>query len=223
MSPIEWKMSFVKGNTDEAARRAAAGTRGDGMVVVEKTKDAPVLRFSAVVRTAGMPELALSLTGAFSASEGIRKDTGIITWVRWPNLVVVDGAVVAKSSTLPLQGKGDPRAIIGFSVNRLRTADQGSTSLEDELGVRVEERLLVEKILESLSWMHFGWTNGMQDHVLSRVQSMTETIDRVVKVKAGATVRMGTARRIDTRGRLLVELEDGGEVELAAADQLLGE
>jgi len=222
LSPIEWKLSFVRGDPGDAVRRAAARTRSDGMVVAQATGSAD-LRFSVVVKTGGMSELALCLAGAFSASEGIRKDTGIITWVRWPERVVTDGAVVARSSAVFLPEKGYPRAIMGFSVNRLRRPGRGSTSLEDELGVRVDERLLLAKILESLSWMHFGWTNGMQDHVFSRVRSMTETIGRVVSVRKAAEVRRGTATGIDALGRLLVKFEDGRTVGVGRADELISE
>ena len=44
---------------------------------------------------------------AACTSEGIRRDTGIVSWLHWPNLVTIDGRVVAKTS-LSLPRLPDP-------------------------------------------------------------------------------------------------------------------
>src|SRR5579864_7176040 len=35
---------------------------------------------------------------AACTSEGIRRDTGILSWLHWPNLVTIEGRVVAQTS-----------------------------------------------------------------------------------------------------------------------------
>lgn len=221
VSPIKWVVSASDDDPEVAARRMAAESPGDGMVVVQKQDGAAVLRLSAVVRTSGVSRLALTLIAAFSASEGIRKDTGVISWVRWPDKVVIGEAVVATTDVSLLPRGGEPRAALNFAVNRLHLEGEGVTSLQDQLGVEVDEGILVGKMLESLSWMHFGWTNDMKEHVLKRVKSMTETLDRPVSVRTGSAHGRGTATEIDRLGRLVVRLERGGVAKLSSADELL--
>lgn len=222
MSPIEWRLTRVHGDPESAARRLAARTGADGMVAVERNTNPRVLMFSAVAKTGGLSPLALAAVAAFSISEGVRKDTGIISWVRWPDRVAILDSVVGRSAVSLLPGR-DGRAILNFSVNLLNVGETGATSLEEQLGVQVDEKMLLDKILESLSWMHFGWTNGMEEHVLKRVRLMTETLERRVSVRKGSSSAAGKATDIDAVGRLVVRLDTGETVFLAAADELLAE
>jgi biotin-(acetyl-CoA carboxylase) ligase len=162
----------------------------------------------------------LGLIGAFCASEGIRKDTGIISWIRWPAMVVIRDAVAARSDVKVLPDT-ERRAILTISVNRLHVEVRGLTSLQDELGVRVEPRMLLDKTLESLSWMHFAWSNGMDEHVMKRVRSMTETIDSRVMVRTRGKLASGKAQTIDAAGRLVVDLDGGGLLRLSRGDELV--
>jgi biotin-(acetyl-CoA carboxylase) ligase len=143
--------------------------------------------------------------------------------VRWPNKVVIGPSVVATTGVARLWGAGESRAMLNLAVNRLHVDSPGSTSLEDELGVQVDDAIFVDKILESLSWMHFGWNNDMEEHVLKRVRSMTETIDRPVSATTKSGSGRGTATGIDPLGRLVVELDGGKVVKLTSADELLAQ
>jgi biotin-(acetyl-CoA carboxylase) ligase len=222
-------LSLTDGDTTVQARRLAARKPGEGMVVARSSRSPDVVRASAVVRTRGMSVLALSLITAFSVSEGIRKDTGIISWVRWPDRVVIGAATVGRGgASLVSQGRGGrsigERAILEMSVNRLRSrmSSAAVTSLEKELGAKVDEQMLLGKMLESLSWMHFGWTNGMQEHVMKRVSAMTETIGTKVSFVLDGKRLSGLATEVDPSGRLLVEVDAGKTmVELTDADELL--
>ena len=66
---------------------------------------------------------AFGLLGPLSAacaSEGIRRDTGIISWLHWPNLVTIDGKVVANTSlylTRPSRPGAKAHAVFEISVS----------------------------------------------------------------------------------------------------------
>jgi len=192
--------------------------RVSGTVIV--VRGLASLRFTAAARCAEETPLLLGLVAAFSASEGIRKDTGVISWVRWPNRVAIDGKTVAEASARVTPGVGAGRlALLSVTVNLLHTNVRGSTSLFDSVGVEVDRDLLLEKILDSLSWMQVGWATGMHEMLLRRIASMTETIGSTVTLKRRRA--SAEALGIDNLGRLRVRLSNGSEVSLTSGDELL--
>jgi biotin-(acetyl-CoA carboxylase) ligase len=212
----------VKRDPERVARGLVARRPRDGVVYVQDPLvDAVSLRFSAVAACGSETPLLLAIIAAFSASEGVRKDTGIISWVRWPNAVTIEGRVVASSSAAVTRTAQGSWAQLDFRVNLLPTAKAGATSLYDELGVEVDSGILLEKILESLSWLHFGWSNGMHAQMLRRVVSMTETIGTKVLVRGRGAKAAGSVVDIDALGRLTVQLAEGGTKKLEAPDELL--
>jgi biotin-(acetyl-CoA carboxylase) ligase len=161
---------------EKARARAPEGT-------VIKGWGAPggALIFSVVLRPRrGLALPLLAPIATFCASEGIRKDTGIITWIRWPDKVVTGVKVVATTSVAIEEGTEGNWAILNFRINIRRVRRTGSTSLEELLGVVVESDLLLSKILDSLSWMHSGWVKEMYPQILKRISSMLEDLGRTV-------------------------------------------
>lgn len=212
LKPITWTVKY----SSTPGRGKKPGT------VVVDDSDRERLRFSAVAGCRNETELFLALVAAFSASEGIRKDTGVISWVRWPNIVVINNATVA-TTTASVFREGDSSLVeFRFGINISPTGDPGEGSLYDAIGVNVDASILLEKILESLSWMHAGWSNDMHPRVLQRVKSMTETVGQPVRVSYGGQRASGRAVDIDHSGRLVVLLKDGKHVALEDGSELLG-
>jgi len=223
LTPIEWSVREGPADPQRLAARQIGKLPREGTVfVLSPTRDRTALRLSAVARCGDETPLLLGLIAAFSASEGIRKDTGIISWVRWPRFVTIDGRDVAatSASVTPSAASGVRWTQLDFRVNLSHTDTPGATSLYDALGVDVDRNLLTEKILDSLSWMHFGWSNGMHPQLLRRIRSMTETIGTRVVLKSGDGRAVGTALNIDADGRLEVRLDDGSTKKFDAADEL---
>jgi biotin-(acetyl-CoA carboxylase) ligase len=175
--------------------------------VLQWTTDKSVLSFSAILRPSGeRPPGLLAVIATFSASEGIRKDTGIISFLRWPDEVVAGGAVLA-STSLETGGTSDSRwAVLSFLVNRAGVRRVGSTSLQALLGASVDSDMLVSKVLDSLSWMHSGWTKGMYPQILPRIGSMLDNGGASVNLLRGGGAVSGVVIGVDEKGRLLVEL-----------------
>jgi biotin-(acetyl-CoA carboxylase) ligase len=211
LKPIRWTVRRVSG-------KSPRDTGGESNTVFLRDPDtSPSLCFSAHTTCGDETALLLGLIAAFSASEGVRKDTGIISWIRWPNLVTIGGKTVATTHASVSRMRGRARAHLDFSVNLSGADGVGQTSLRDEIGVDVDRNLLMEKVLESLSWMQFGWSNDMHYQVLRRVRSMTETIGSSVVLVSGAR---GVAKDVDPKGRLVVRLSDGKTLELEREDEL---
>lgn len=219
--PITWKVRRVR-----RLREPGTGVSGTVRVLPE---EGGVLRFVSTAACNSEGPLVLGLVAAFSASEGIRKDTGIISWVEWPDMVTIGGKVVGRTSARVrdapksgAEGDGATRvAEITISVNLSPSKERaGETSLLECIGVEVDSTMLLEKILDSLSWMQFGWINGMHDRLLGRVGSMTETLGRTITVRTsedGSRVE-GVALGLDARGRLRVRLGDGRVTLLGATE-----
>jgi BirA family biotin operon repressor/biotin-[acetyl-CoA-carboxylase] ligase len=214
LSLIRWSTKRARGDPEGVAKKLASRGEGEGTVVVSHGPGDALLRFSIILRPAKarQPEL-LRLIIAFSTSEGIRKDTGVITWLRWPDKVVVGRRVVATTSTASSSATHPRWVVLTSNIRTGRTdgGDDGSTSLLDVLGVEVDPGLLVERVLESLSWMYYGWTRGMNDHIVARYRSMLDTIGRRVQIDDHARLRVGSARDVDEAGNLIVELQSGEE------------
>lgn len=224
MSLIRWSKRRSRGDPEAAAKERASRGEAEGTVVVSHRPGDPLLRFSVILRPVKprQPEL-LRLVVAFSTSEGIRKDTGIITWLRWPDKVVAGRRVVATTSMVSSSAINPEWVVLTSSIRTGRTdpGDGDQTSLLDVLGVEVDPDLLVERVLESLSWMYYGWSRGMVDHIIMRFRSMLDTIGTRVQIADHGRLKVGIARDVDSMGNLVVELQTGEEsIRVEDADRL---
>lgn len=181
-------------------------------MVVRSASDDGTLDLSVLLRPVRTDNLELMrLVIPFSTSEGIRKDTGIITWIGWPNRVTTEGRTAATTSmTRGLRGRQDWIVL----TSRIRTGrsshDESEVSLWDLLGVEVEPTLLTEKVLESLSWMYDGFLNRLDQRMMQRVASMVDLMGTKVEAfhKGGRVA--GTLSGVDDVGRLILKLPRGG-------------
>jgi biotin-(acetyl-CoA carboxylase) ligase len=152
---------------------------------------------------------------AACTSEGIRRDTGIVSWLHWPNLVTIEGRAVAKTSlavSSPPESDGRAQIVFGISVSCF--ADEAApfpsglptTSIVDALGVEIDVDLLRDKILHALSWYYAEWERGMHRKLVDRIQPTLAWLGREVEVRtADAKVLKGVAVGLDDGGSLLLE------------------
>ena len=157
---------------------------------------------------------------AACASEGIRRDTGIISWLYWPDLVTIDGRVVAKStlSLAPSDGQGGSTQVtMALSVNcsskkpePFPSVQLQSTSILEALGVGVDLDLLRDKTLHALNWYYAEWERGMNLKLAARIRPTIVWLGRDVEVRiAGGRVLRGNAKGLDDQGSLLLERREG--------------
>lgn len=205
----------------EMASSLSPDAPSEGTVIQGSATTRSALSFSVILRPRpGSQVRILPLIATFCASEGIRKDTGIITWIRWPDEVVAGRDVIAATSTT-LGGTTDsPWVTLNFRINRGHLRRAGSTSLKDLLGVDVDPDMLVAKVVDSLSWMHSGWVKEMYPKILPRITSMLENAGGRVTVDRDGVAAPGVVRGVDETGRLIVDLS-GEEVRVQDRSGLL--
>lgn len=155
---------------------------------------------------------------AAATSEGIRRDTGIISWLHWPNLVTMDDRVVAKASISPRQASGPNRRLVvarilvdcfASSSYKLTLAELPSISILEALGVEIDMDIMREKVLHAVNWYHAEWERGMNVKLVQRVRPTVHWLGRKVELVAPGGSRLsGRAKGLDDFGSLLLETKD---------------
>jgi biotin-(acetyl-CoA carboxylase) ligase len=160
---------------------------------------------------------AYGLLGPLAAactSEGIRRDTGIISWLHWPDLVTIDGRAVARTSLSleqPSRPEAKAHAIFEVSVNCF--ADGAAfppglrpTSIAKVLGVEIDVGLLREKVLHALDWYLAEWERGMLSKLVERIQPTISWLGQEVEVRTSdGRVLKGKAIRLEEGGSLVLD------------------
>jgi biotin-(acetyl-CoA carboxylase) ligase len=203
---------------DWRVRRSSGVKRfSDGLVFQEGSPG--VLELSACrassARTSAEGFRLLGPLAAACTSEGIRRDTGIVSWLQWPNLVTIEGRVVAKTSlsvSSTPEPDGKARIVFKMSVDcfaeRPASLPSGlpTTSILDVLGVEIDVDLLRDKILHALSWYYAEWERGMHRKLVDRMQPTISWVGHEVEVRtADAEIVKGIAVGLDDSGSLLLE------------------
>lgn len=222
---IKWSFERV-GRTDstqEVARKLAGSGAEEGTVVVALTQTsgrgrkgrawlspAGGLYMSLILRPkrSGGVQL-LPLVGSFAVADGIKKDTGIVPFVRWPNDVLVGGKKVAGViAECAYRGKNLTYAIVGVGINcNAATESLGeyapfSTSIAEELGVEVDLTILRDKVLECFARIYAEWERSGK--VVERRKEWISTIGRKVEITRGHQTKVYLAEDVKGDGSLIV-------------------
>jgi BirA family biotin operon repressor/biotin-[acetyl-CoA-carboxylase] ligase len=153
---------------------------------------------------------------AASTSEGIRRDTGVVSWLHWPDLVTIGDRVVATTSLSPAprsESNEKTGAVARISVNcfaprpsEFSAVSMPSTSIRKVLGVEIDVDLLRDKVLHALNWYHAEWQRGMSQKLIERMRPTIACLGREVEVSlAGGRVMKGRASGLDDEGSLMLE------------------
>jgi biotin-(acetyl-CoA carboxylase) ligase len=215
---------------DWRVRKGSSHVRFSDRLVVQRGRpgllDLSVCVLAGGQASPGTAGLLAPLVAA-STSEGIRRDTGIVSWLHWPNLVTIDDRMVAKTSLsmTEVQGsRGKTQVVMGILVNCYSSRPSSfpsalpSTSLLDALGVEVDVALLRDKVLHALNWYYAEWERGMHRKLADRMRPTIAWLGREVEVRAaGGPPMRGMARGLDDFGSLLLEQEGSGRRRTARA------
>jgi BirA family transcriptional regulator, biotin operon repressor / biotin---[acetyl-CoA-carboxylase] ligase len=203
------------------------GLISNGMVL-QRDSVRGKLDLSVCIIPAAQPLRKMRLLGptvTAAVSEAIRKDTGVISWLHWPNLVSIDGKIVGRTSSssfsLPVApGDGEKSAVVmdlGVNCFASPAAEHISTqlpktSLLEVLGVKVDVALLRERILQSITWYYAEWERGMDRKLIQRMEPTVSWIGKQVQVKTIRGTRLsGRATRLREDGSLLLRQEEPKE------------
>jgi BirA family transcriptional regulator, biotin operon repressor / biotin---[acetyl-CoA-carboxylase] ligase len=179
-----------------------------------------------VILSPGLPVdkvAVIGLAAGIAAAQAIRKTTGLLARLKWPNDVLVEGQKVV--GVLAEATPGADWVVVGIGINAniaqdALPVDSGYpvTSLQALLGHLVDREALIRALLRELDQGYAVLRSSGISGVLRRWREMAETLGRPVRVEMAGAAIHGTALDIDEAGALLVRLDDGAVQRVMAGD-----
>jgi BirA family transcriptional regulator, biotin operon repressor / biotin---[acetyl-CoA-carboxylase] ligase len=184
------------------------------------TPEGSALTFSAVLAPRHVPVGRwpwLPLLTGVAVAEGVRRATGLVCSLKWPNDVLVEGAKVAGILVERVERPAGAVAVVGVGVKDTTTADElpvaTASSLLLATGHEVRREDLLVQVLAALGEGYDAWqavAGDAADGLRTAYLSLCATLGLPVRVALpdGRAVT-GTASGVDTDGRLEVTTEGG--------------
>ena len=167
----------------------------------------------------GGTRLALiTLAVGVAAREAIARATGLEPALKWPNDVMVGrrklAGILAEGLGL---GRVSQAVLVGLGVNILSAAHAGdiadrATSIEDELGRRVERSRVLEELFVAVPEIYDALRRGNADDILRAWRRAAPSAEgAAVRWQTAEGLRHGTTAGVDRTGALLVTTARGTE------------
>ena len=227
---------------DEAARRADAGAE-DGTVVVAESQTSGRGRFgrswvspkgnlylSVVLRPTREVLPQLTILSGVAVARAIRKTTRLEPRIKWPNDVLIDGKKVA-GILVESVAAGDHvcYAVVGIGINvNLDTSAVSelagrATSLDAAAGRPVARGDVLRQLLQDLDalYLRAGQGQSPRQRIMEEWRSTLDTLGQRIRVDWLGESYQGLAEDVDETGNLLLRLDDGSRVSLAAGEVTL--
>ena len=223
------------GSTNDAAATLAEHGAPEGTIVVASSQSAgrgrlgrtwhsppgAGLYVSLIVRSPAVAP-CLTLAGGVAVATGITTATGLPVEIKWPNDIVVPGAVSAvrrrKLAGILAEATSGPRGLVyvvlGFGINLKAAAYppelvDRATSIEAELGREVDGAAVLAETLAALARQVQLLEAGEAAAVLNTWRALAPSASgAAVEVETGAGLVSGTASGIDDSGALMVRTRD---------------
>jgi BirA family biotin operon repressor/biotin-[acetyl-CoA-carboxylase] ligase len=152
----------------------------------------------------------LTLAAGVALVEGVEASTGLSADLKWPNDLLVSGR---KLAGILAEGHADT-VVLGYGINVLATAfppelRSRATSLESEIGRRIESDLVLDETLAALSRRYEDLLDGRFDAILDawRCHAPAASGARVSWTTMDGA-QSGVTGGIDDHGALLVQVGD---------------
>jgi len=154
--------------------------------------------------------LLLTLAAGVALVEGLEQATGLVADLKWPN----DLYVARRKLAGILAETSGERVILGYGINTAESAYPPElrdrvTSMESELGRRVDRHRVFVETLAALSRRYEDLLDGRFDAILDAWRRRAPSaIGARVTRSVGDVVEQGVTSGIDDRGALLVRIDD---------------
>ena len=171
------------------------------------------LYFSFIARPSGASVARLTLAVGVAVRDGIVAATGLAPELKWPNDLLVGkrklAGILAEGLAI---GTSNHAVIIGVGVNVQPAAyppevSARATSIEDELGRRIDRGLLFGEILISL----WDWLAQLGQSPGDILQAWRAASPNAIGTRVEWEGRSGVTAGIDDDGALLVQTPSGVE------------
>lgn len=221
---LAWQFA-EKGEPEGACVFAESQTKGRGRLG-RKWFSPPGkgVYLSLILRPDVLPQQApfLTILSAVSAVKAVRKVTGLSTWIKWPNDIIINkkkaGGILTEMSAETDRVKF---LILGMGINVNNDRDSlpsNATSLKIEFGNPVSRIALAQEILRELEFHYLRWVDGKWKSIRGEWQNLSETLGKRVAVVCHGRSVEGNARDIDEDGGLLLRRDNGIIEKVIAGD-----
>jgi len=225
--------SRVVDSTSDWAKELATLGAPDGTVVIAETQKVGRGRlgrewvspkgglwFSLILRPKLKPIEAVKLVfvAGLAVAEVLRELYGLRVETKWPNDVLVNGRKVCGIlAEMNSTGENVNYVVVGVGVNANFDLEkalpeelrESATSLECELGRKVDLEELFKILLEKLEYVYTKFSKEGFDPVLEKWKVYAGFLGRQVEVVSENDRLCGLALDVDGGGALVLRLEDG--------------
>jgi BirA family biotin operon repressor/biotin-[acetyl-CoA-carboxylase] ligase len=220
-STNSWARRFARlGACDGTVFLAESQTAGRGRLKRKWVSPAGGLWFSVVLRPRLKPAEAFGLVfvASLAVAEVLEELYGLKTQVKWPNDVLVDSKKVCGIlAETKLESKNVEYVVVGvginanFGVKKFLPEDlwKTATSLEDELGRKIELEMLLKALLEKLERLCDVFLEKGFCVVLDEWKKYAGFLGHLVEVVSMDERLAGLALDVDNSGCLVLKLGDG--------------
>jgi len=229
-SANDWAKELARMGAEEGTVAIAeTQTAGRGRLGRKWISPRGGLWFSVVLRPKTSPSEAVGLVfvAGLVVAEVLQEKFGLKVETKWPNDVLVKGkkvcGILAEMNT---KGRTVNFVVLGFGLNANFLVEQvfpkslkkAATSLEKELGRKVQLEELFKAMLEKLESKYDQCGERGLAFLLVEWRKYAAFLGRKVEVRSGSEKLHGVALDVDDDGALVLRLEDGATKCLLAGD-----
>jgi BirA family biotin operon repressor/biotin-[acetyl-CoA-carboxylase] ligase len=190
-----------------------------------------------IILTPKMPAIfsfALQSASALAVGDAINK-SGLISKVKWPNDITINGKKVAGILTdITIQESSIRSAVIGIGVNAnndpsyIRSKITGDihyeiTSLKSEHGGNAVNKVdFCTALLQRMEYYYFQLEKGGHTYILDALKERMSMLGKKIRVKSNNRVYEATAMDVNPDGALVVkEIGEDEKKELISGDVIV--
>ena len=169
----------------------------------------------------------VTLMAAVACTLALRRVTGILITIKWPNDLMASGKKIGGILTeMKTAGTRVISVVIGVGINVNGDRDSFpeeirgiATSVKNETGKQASRETIIAEILNEINRLYplIERTAG-RDRLLSEWKNLTSTLGKQVIVITGQETLSGYAESIDDEGLLLLRLPSGELKSISSGD-----
>jgi BirA family biotin operon repressor/biotin-[acetyl-CoA-carboxylase] ligase len=229
-------------STNSKAYQLALGGAKEGELVIAESQEKgrgrlgrhwfspPFLNLylSLILRPKIPPQQAslITLMAAVATADAIRKFTGLLPLIKWPNdILLKDRKVAGLLNEIHSETDRIHFIILGIGVNlngdgkifpkEVRTV---ATSLKKEMGHSISRKAFLQLLLQELEGWYMIFLKEGAATILNAWRDRARIKGRQVKVHSFAETLVGVAIDIDSDGALILETAQGERKRIVAGD-----
>jgi BirA family biotin operon repressor/biotin-[acetyl-CoA-carboxylase] ligase len=168
----------------------------------------------------------ITLMAAVATADAIRKLSGLLPLIKWPNDILLGGRKVAGLLN-EIQSEMDRIhfVILGIGINLnmdekmfSKEIESIATSLKIEMGQTISRKYFLQSLLQELeNWYTIFMKQG-STMILEAWRDRAQLKGRQIKVTSFGEILIGVAADVDSDGALILEMADGKRKRVVAGD-----